>query len=78
MLNYDPVGSQPTVTIGRLNMVDLAGSERVKTTGITAGKRMEEMKKINTSLTAFGKHLMMSHSFISSRICHLNVCSSLC
>ena len=54
LLTDNATGEAPTVTIGKLNMVDLAGSERVKTTGITAGKRLEEMKKINTSLTAFG------------------------
>jgi hypothetical protein len=44
-----------TVTVGRLNMVDLAGSERVKTTGITAQQRLQELTKINASLTAFGR-----------------------
>ena len=52
---HTATGQPPTVTIGRLNMVDLAGSERSKTTGITGGKRLEELKKINTSLTAFGR-----------------------
>ena len=34
-------------------MVDLAGSERIKVTGAT-GKRLEECKKINQSLTNLG------------------------
>lgn len=48
------------VTIGKLNLVDLAGSERIKSTGITNadGKRMDEAKKINSSLTAFGKVIL--------------------
>jgi hypothetical protein len=48
-------------------MVDLAGSERVKTTGITGGKQLEEMKKINTSLTAFGSiaHALIDDSCVS-------------
>jgi hypothetical protein len=45
------------VTVGMLRLVDLAGSERVKSTGITLadGKRMDEAKNINSSLSAFGK-----------------------
>lgn len=45
------------VTVGKLCLVDLAGSERVKSTGITLadGKRMDEAKNINSSLSAFGK-----------------------
>lgn len=48
------------VTIGKLHLVDLAGSERVKSTGITLsdGKRMDEAKNINSSLTAFGKVIL--------------------
>jgi ankyrin repeat protein len=48
------------VTIGKLNLVDLAGSERIKSTGITNAdtKRMGEAKKINSSLTAFGKVIL--------------------
>lgn len=46
-------GSNQSVTIGKLNLVDLAGSERLKTTGVT-GQRLEETKKINASLSAFG------------------------
>lgn len=38
---------------GKLNFVDLAGSERVRMTGAT-GKRLEETKKINQSLSALG------------------------
>jgi len=39
--------------VGKLNLVDLAGSERVRLTGAT-GKRLEESKKINQSLSALG------------------------
>ena len=48
------------VTIGKLHLVDLAGSERVKSTGISLsdGKRMDEAKNINSSLTAFGKVIL--------------------
>eukprot|EP00803_Ostreobium_quekettii_P003237 evm.model.scf_359.6 EVM.evm.TU.scf_359.6 scf_359:28323-37645(+) len=41
------------VKVGKLNLVDLAGSERVHVTGAT-GKRLEESKKINQSLSALG------------------------
>ena len=41
------------IKIGKLNLVDLAGSERVKVTGAT-GDRLEECKKINTSLSCLG------------------------
>jgi kinesin family protein 3/17 len=41
------------VRVGKLNIVDLAGSERVRVTGAT-GKRLEESKKINQSLSALG------------------------
>lgn len=48
-----------SVTVGRLNLVDLAGSERVKSTGIEGtGKRMDEAKSINGSLSAFGKVIL--------------------
>ena len=39
--------------MGKLNLVDLAGSERVRVTGAT-GKRLEESKSINQSLSALG------------------------
>ena len=39
--------------MGKLNLVDLAGSERVHITGAT-GRRLEESKKINASLSALG------------------------
>ncbi len=39
--------------MGKLNLVDLAGSERVRVTGAT-GKRLEESKKINQSLSCLG------------------------
>ena len=41
------------IITGKLNFVDLAGSERVRMTGAT-GKRLEETKKINQSLSALG------------------------
>eukprot|EP00039_Didymoeca_costata_P009289 m.122748 g.122748 ORF g.122748 m.122748 type:complete len:1176 (+) comp14429_c0_seq3:204-3731(+) len=51
---------ESVVTIGKLNLVDLAGSERVKSTGITLadGKRMDEAKNINSSLSAFSKVIL--------------------
>ena len=39
--------------VGKLNLVDLAGSERVNVTGAT-GKRLEESKSINKSLSTLG------------------------
>mmetsp|Transcript_3747 Transcript_3747/g.5684 ORF Transcript_3747/g.5684 Transcript_3747/m.5684 type:complete len:1075 (+) Transcript_3747:68-3292(+) len=39
--------------VGKLNLVDLAGSERVRHSGAT-GRRLEETKKINQSLSALG------------------------
>eukprot|EP00983_Pelagomonas_calceolata_P129609 1161622-Pelagomonas_calceolata.AAC.12 len=44
------------VQVGKLNLVDLAGSERVHVTG-AVGKRLEESKKINASLSALGRWL---------------------
>ena len=44
---------QQRVSVGKLNLVDLAGSERVHLTG-AKGKRLEESKKINQSLSALG------------------------
>jgi hypothetical protein len=41
------------IRVGKLNLVDLAGSERLSVTGAT-GKRLEECKKINQSLSALG------------------------
>eukprot|EP00656_Telonema_subtile_P050471 TRINITY_DN6542_c0_g1_i1.p1 TRINITY_DN6542_c0_g1~~TRINITY_DN6542_c0_g1_i1.p1 ORF type:complete len:842 (-),score=356.70 TRINITY_DN6542_c0_g1_i1:123-2648(-) len=41
------------IKVGKLNLVDLAGSERVRVTGAT-GKRLEESRKINQSLSALG------------------------
>lgn len=40
--------------MGKLNLVDLAGSERVHVTG-AVGRRLEESKKINASLSALGE-----------------------
>ena len=50
-----PIESAPhrQVKVGKLNLVDLAGSERVRYTGAT-GKRLEESKKINQSLSCLG------------------------
>ncbi|EFN55673.1 hypothetical protein CHLNCDRAFT_133904 [Chlorella variabilis] len=45
--------ARQSVKVGKLNLVDLAGSERVHVTGAT-GKRLEESKKINQSLSALG------------------------
>eukprot|EP00892_Ulva_mutabilis_P011777 jgi/Ulvmu1/8972/UM005_0063.1 len=42
-----------SIRVGKLNLVDLAGSERVHITGAT-GKRLEESKSINQSLSALG------------------------
>ena len=47
------VGATKQIRVGKLNLVDLAGSERVRVTGAT-GKRLEECKKINQSLSALG------------------------
>ena len=41
------------IKVGKLNLVDLAGSERVRVTGAT-GKRLEESKSINQSLSCLG------------------------
>ena len=55
MLNGDDneSGESKQIRVGKLNLVDLAGSERVRVTGAT-GKRLEECKKINQSLSALG------------------------
>lgn len=45
--------SPKQIKVGKLNLVDLAGSERVRVTGAT-GKRLEESKKINQSLSCLG------------------------
>ena len=50
-LNLSEEGNE--IRVGKLNIVDLAGSERVRVTGAT-GKRLEESKKINQSLSALG------------------------
>jgi len=46
-------GKSQAFKVGKLNLVDLAGSERVRLTGAT-GRRLEESKKINQSLSALG------------------------
>jgi len=52
--NNDPgSGNNKQVKVGKLNLVDLAGSERVNVTG-ASGKRLEESKSINSSLSALG------------------------
>ena len=48
-----PRAERQSITVGKLNLVDLAGSERVSLTGAT-GKRLDESKKINQSLSALG------------------------
>lgn len=50
--DYDQEATKQ-IKVGKLNLVDLAGSERVRVTGAT-GKRLEESKKINQSLSALG------------------------
>jgi Skp family chaperone for outer membrane proteins len=49
----DEEGSSKEIRIGKLNMVDLAGSERVRVSG-AKGVRLDELKKINQSLTCLG------------------------
>ncbi len=48
--------------VGKLNLVDLAGSERVRLTGAT-GRRLEESKKINQSLSALGRCSQKSEAY---------------
>ena len=45
------------IRVGKLNLVDLAGSERLRVTGAT-GKRLEECKNINKSLSALGNVIL--------------------
>jgi len=52
-LDEDTGEEYQEIRVGKLNLVDLAGSERVRVTGAT-GKRLEECKKINQSLSALG------------------------
>jgi hypothetical protein len=47
------IHSNSILKVGKLNLVDLAGSERVGLSGAT-GSRLEESKKINSSLSALG------------------------
>lgn len=48
------IGDAPNaIKVSKLNLVDLAGSERIRITG-AKGKRLEECKKINQSLSAIG------------------------
>lgn len=53
MKTCDVDSSSKEIKVGKLNLVDLAGSERVSVTGAT-GKRLEESKKINQSLSCLG------------------------
>ena len=46
-------GGERAVLAGKLYALDLAGSERIKKSGVT-GARLEEAKKINSSLSALG------------------------
>ena len=52
-LNINDDDAPKQIKVGKLNLVDLAGSERVRVTGAT-GKRLEESKKINQSLSCLG------------------------
>ena len=45
--------SPKQIKVGKLNLIDLAGSERVRVTG-AKGKRLEECKSINKSLSSLG------------------------
>lgn len=47
------VDGDKQIKVGKLNLVDLAGSESVRVTGAT-GKRLEESKNINQSLSCLG------------------------
>ena len=47
------VDKDKQIKVGKLNLVDLAGSESVRVTGAT-GKRLEESKSINQSLSCLG------------------------
>eukprot|EP00898_Chlorokybus_atmophyticus_P003663 jgi/Chlat1/4298/Chrsp29S04386 len=49
----ESAGSRQSFRVGKLNLVDLAGSERVRLSG-ASGRRLEESKKINQSLSALG------------------------
>jgi hypothetical protein len=51
--NASSSSSSSAVRVGKLHLVDLAGSERVAVTGAT-GKRLQESKRINASLSALG------------------------
>ena len=53
--------------MGKLNLVDLAGSERVHVTGAT-GKRLEESKKINQSLSVRVGLLRLALHCVQSRV----------
>ena len=50
--------SKGTTTSGKLVLVDLAGSERVSISG-AVGRRLEESKKINQSLSALGMYVQL-------------------
>ena len=48
---HDTEGKE--IKVAKLNLVDLAGSERVRVTG-ASGKRLDECKNINLSLSCLG------------------------
>eukprot|EP00754_Rhynchopus_humris_P025230 Rhum_TRINITY_DN14938_c19_g1::Rhum_TRINITY_DN14938_c19_g1_i1::g.130241::m.130241/K20198/KIF17; kinesin family member 17 len=65
----------PVIVVSKLNLVDLAGSERQGKTA-TTGKRFEEGKKINLSLTALGSvidSLVKKEGHIPFRSSHLTM-----
>ena len=55
------------IKVGKLNFVDLAGSVRASLTGAT-GARLEECKKISTSLSALGNVIASLTDLKSKRI----------
>jgi len=59
------------IKVGKLNLVDLAGSERVRVTG-AIGKRLEECKSINKSLSALGNVIMALTSVVVGHIPYRN------
>ena len=65
----------PVIVVSKLNLVDLAGSERQGKTA-TTGKRFDEGKKINLSLTALGSvidSLVKKEGHIPFRSSHLTM-----
>lgn len=62
-------GEGAIAKISKLNLVDLAGSERIRITG-AKGKRLEECKKINQSLSALG-HVIAALTDLKSNRSHI-------